>query len=206
MMADEPFGDDALTPARPAGATGRRAADARVASTPLQEQAASAAQRPGSAQGQRRSGAEAVTADTTSWDARIRQYVMADGSVRVPPRIAQILDERVAMLSEQRKLLRASDAEAYAVLCALHLSSLGHEQNVFSTPQMSGSGHDLDSGTTQRTESEQLTTPQAAARLGRTDRTVRRWCETKRLPARWHGGRWHINEHDLRVAQAATAA
>lgn len=146
-----------------------------------------------------------MTADAPSWDARIRQYIMADGSVRVPPRIAQMLDQRVAMLSEQRKLLRGSDAEAYEVLCALHLSGLGHEQNVFQAHQMSGSGHDFDTSATHRTESEHepLTTPQAAARLGVTDRTVRRWCQTERLPARWHGGRWHINERDLRLTTLA---
>lgn len=146
-----------------------------------------------------------MTANATGWDARIRQYIVADGSVRVPPRIAQMLDQRVAMLSEQRKLLRTSDAEAYEVLCALHLSGLGHEQNVFPTPQMSGSGHDFDTSATHRTESEheQLTTPQAAERLGVTDRTVRRWCQTERLPARWHGGRWYIDERDLRIAALA---
>lgn len=146
-----------------------------------------------------------VTADSAGWDARIRQYIMTDGSVRVPPRIAQMLDQRVAMLSEQRKLLRGSDAEAYEVLCALHLSGLGHEQNVFPTPQMSGSGHDFDTSATNRTESEHepLTTPQAAARLGVTDRTVRRWCQTERLPARWHGGRWYINVRDLRFTTLA---
>lgn len=138
------------------------------------------------------------------WDAQIRRHIAADGSVRVPPRIAQMLDQRIAILAEQRTMLRASDGEAYEVLCALHLSGLGHEQNVF--PQMSSSGHDLDVDAGQQTKSEQLTTPQAAERLGVTDRTVRRWCATERLPARWHGGRWHINEHDLRVAQAATAA
>ncbi|WP_420716062.1 helix-turn-helix domain-containing protein [Mycobacterium sp. 94-17] len=131
---------------------------------------------------------------------------MADGAVRVPPRIAQMLDQRVQMLAEQRKMLRDSDAEAYEVLCALYLSRLGHEQNVFPSPRISGSGQGLDASATQQTDSEQLTTPQAAKRLGVSDRTVRRWCESKRLPARWHGGRWHINEHDLRVAQAATAA
>lgn len=183
--------------------TRHRSRRASMASTPRQEQAASATQRPESAQGQRRSGAEAVSANATGWDARIRRYVMVDGSVRVPPRIAQMLDARVAMLSEQRKLLRSSDAEAYEVLCALHLSGLGHEQNVFPTPQLSGSGQGLDVGIARQTELEQLTTPQAAARLGVTDRTVRRWCESKRLPARWHGGRWLIDERDLCIIALA---
>ncbi|WP_062893339.1 helix-turn-helix domain-containing protein [Mycobacterium avium] len=114
-----------------------------------------------------------------------------------------MLDQRVALLAEQRKMLRASDAEAYEVLSALYLSRLGHEQKVFPTPQMSDTGHDLDVDATQQTESEQLTTPQAAARLGVTDRTVRRWCATGRLPARWHGGRWYISEHDLRITALA---
>lgn len=105
-------------------------------------------------------------------------------------------------------MLRTSDSEAYEVLCALHLSGLGHEQKVFSKTKMSGSGQDFDMSATHRPESEheQLTTPQVAERLGVTDRTVRRWCATERLPARWHGGRWHINEYDLRITQAATAA
>lgn len=146
-----------------------------------------------------------MTVDAIDWDARIRSHVMADGAVRVPPRIAQMLDQRMALLAEQRKLLRASDAEAYEVLCALHLSGLGHEQNVFPASQMSGSGRDFDTSATRRTESEHelLTTPQAAERLGVTDRTVRRWCESKRLPARWHGGRWHIDEHDLCIISLA---
>lgn len=146
-----------------------------------------------------------MTADSIDWDAQIRRHIMADGSVRVPPRIAQMLDQRVAILAEQRTMLRASDGEAYEVLCALHLSGLGHEQNVFSRPQMSGCGHDLDVSGIRQTESkhEQLTTPEAAERLGVTDRTVRRWCQTERLPARWHGGRWVIDEHDLRIIALA---
>ncbi|WP_201408417.1 helix-turn-helix domain-containing protein [Mycobacterium paraintracellulare] len=149
-----------------------------------------------------------VGAAAVDWSQRFASHINPDGSVVVPPRIAQMLDQRVSLLSEQRKMLRSSDPEAYEILGALRLSGLGHEQNVFPRPQMSGSGHDFDTSATQQTESEheQLTTPEAAERLGVTDRTVRRWCATERLPARWHGGRWHISEHDLSITQAAAAA
>lgn len=149
-----------------------------------------------------------VGSAAVAWSQRFASHINPDGSVVVPPRIAQMLDQRLSLLSEQRKMLRSSDPEAYEILGALRLSGLGYEQNVFTAARMSGTGRDFDTSAMHRTEleHEQLTTPQAAERLGVTDRTVRRWCQTERLPARWHGGRWHINEHDLRVAQAVTAA
>lgn len=133
---------------------------------------------------------------TDSWAHRIGRHIRPDGSVMVPPRIAQWLEAKAGLTADRRINLRTTDPDAYEVLAALHLSALCHR---------SGSG--TETAATQADSQESgswITTVAAAAQLGVTDRCIRKWIAQGRIPATRHGGRWLIRAHHVTASQIAT--
>ncbi|CAJ1504264.1 helix-turn-helix domain-containing protein [[Mycobacterium] kokjensenii] len=128
------------------------------------------------------------------WSQRIAQHITPNGSVIVPPRIARWLETQAGMTADRRIALRMTDPEAYEVLAALHLVALSTRSATGTEPATPQ--HDSQ-------ESNQwVTTTEAATKLGVTDRAIRKWCATGRLPATNCGGRWlinttHLNTHKL---------
>ncbi|ORM29195.1 helix-turn-helix domain-containing protein [Williamsia sp. 1135] len=134
---------------------------------------------------------------TPGWSERISRHVNDDGSVVLPARIAAWLEEQAGLTTahERRLAMRDTDPLAYEVLAALHLSALAHR---------SGTGTKLAAVPAQPSPSEcWLTTTEAARQLGMTDRGIRKWITTGRLPAQRHGNRWLINRTHLPVSQTA---
>ena len=122
---------------------------------------------------------------------RISRHMTPAGAVIVPPRIAAWLEERAGLTSDRRIRLRVTDPAAYEVLMALHVAALDHR---------SGTGTNLAPAQPVRPESEKwLTTTEAASLLGVTDRAIRNWCASGRLPATRRGGRWLINAADVKA-------
>jgi excisionase family DNA binding protein len=123
------------------------------------------------------------------WAARINRHMTADGSVIVPPRIAEWLEQKAGMPADRRIGLRATDPLAYEVLAALHLAALSRRSGIGTK------------GAVAPAEPQQsdvwMTTIEAAADVGVTDRAIRKWIATDRLPAKRHGGRWLINRNDI---------
>lgn len=135
----------------------------------------------------------AVPSRMTDWESRICSHMVAGGSVIVPARIAAWLEQHAGVTSDRRITLRDTDPLAYEVLTALHLVALYHR---------SGNGTKLAVAQPARQESDTwLTTVEAASVLGVTDRAVRKWIATDRLPAIKHGGRWLINCSYIQIAE-----
>ena len=132
--------------------------------------------------------------------ALIAHHLAPDGSVALPPRVAAWLKQRLGLALSQRDHLRDNDPTAYAALAALHLSAIGHRTGAFpvsATGTKEPSEHHDSTGW--------VTTVQAARSLGVTDRCIRNWIATKRLPARRHAGRWLIERHHLDTVKALNA-
>lgn len=122
---------------------------------------------------------------------RIGRRITPDGSVIVPPRIAAWLNGKSGLTPERRIMLRGTDPEAYEVLAALHLASLGYR---------SGSGTKSREAHHNSPESETwLTTTEAARHVGVTDRCIRKWIADGRLPAKRHGNRHRVSLHHLNI-------
>lgn len=136
------------------------------------------------------------------WPQRFASHFNPDGSVTVPQKAAKWLYERAPVPHELRLLLRERDPELYAVINALRLSAFSDPE---SWPATSDLGREMAKPTTtqQESESEWLTTRRASEIAGVTDRAIRDWIATERLPARRHGHTWRIHRTDL---QAATHA
>ncbi len=101
------------------------------------------------------------------------------------------------MTSDRRVALRDTDAEAYQVLAALRIAALHYG---------AGSANGTRSAGAQpgRQDLEQwLTTSEAAEMQGVTDRAIRKWIATGRLPAKRHAGRWLISRNDLNIQALA---
>jgi excisionase family DNA binding protein len=118
-------------------------------------------------------------------------HVTADGSVIVPPRIAHWLETKAGITADWRDRLRDTDPEAHAVMVEFHAAALRH-------------GRRSDCGTNSVVGQRQgpplktwIGTAEAARALNVTDRCVRKWCRSGRLPATVSGGRWLINRNDL---------
>jgi excisionase family DNA binding protein len=126
-----------------------------------------------------------------NWAQRIGRHMLPDGSVAVPPRIAAWLEKRAGVTHDRRIALRDTDPTAYAVLAALRLAALYH---------CSGTGTELPAQQ-HRTQELRLwmSTSTAAALFGVTDRAIRKWIATGKLPATRHGGRWLINRNHLQA-------
>lgn len=134
---------------------------------------------------------KASCSGVTDWAVRIGRHLTPDGSVIVPPRIAAWIEKHAGVTSEWCIALRDTDAPAYAVLAALHLSALQHR---------SGIGTKLVGVQSGRQESKTwLTTVEAADALGVTDRAVRKRIATGRIPAARIGGRWLIRRNHLYI-------
>jgi excisionase family DNA binding protein len=127
----------------------------------------------------------------TDWAQRIGCHITPNGSVVVPPRIADWIERQIGLVSERRTAMAGTDPLAYTVLSALRVVALSHR---------SGNGTKVAGGQSASEESEQwLTTSEAANAAGVTDRAIRKWIAQDRLPAKRHGGRWLINQKDLHV-------
>lgn len=125
------------------------------------------------------------------WAQRIGRHILPDGSVAVPPRIAAWLERKAGVTRERRIAIRDSDPAAYEVLAALRLAAL-----------RSSSGCGTKVAAQQHLTQELrvwMNTSTAAALLGVTDRAIRKWIATGKLPATRHGGRWLINRNHLQA-------
>jgi|SRR6185369_1429019 excisionase family DNA binding protein len=125
------------------------------------------------------------------WEPRISSHVTANGSVIVPPRIAHWLETKAGVTAEWRDRLRDTDLEAHQVMAALHWAATEHR---------SDTGTNSVVGHRKRPESEGwLSTTEAAHEMKVTDRCIRKWIHTGRLPAIMSGARWLIKRNDLHV-------
>ena len=124
-----------------------------------------------------------------SLEGRIAQCITSDGSVIVTPRIARWLDSKTGMTADRRILLRTTDPEAYVVLTALYLASIG-----------SANGTKTTAAQRDRQDYTQwVSTKEAATMLNVTDRCIRKWCINGRVRAKQVGGRWLINPNSLDI-------
>jgi excisionase family DNA binding protein len=135
--------------------------------------------------------------------AGICRHIATDGSVTIPPRIAAWLESKAGMAPERRLALRGTDAEAYEILTALHLSALGYRSGSFGSSPTGTEDAWAQQDSTESTE--WLTTTEAAEIVGVTGRCVRKWIAKQRLPAKWLGDRYMIRRHDLHTVQALAA-
>jgi excisionase family DNA binding protein len=140
------------------------------------------------------------------WTQRIARHLLPDGSVIVPPRIAAWLEDKAGMLPERRIMLRGTDPEAYEVLAALHLSALSRGGTGEAIIRSANGTRMVKSPNDIQQSEEWLTTAEAAEMTGVTDRCIRKWIATQRLPARRHGGRWLVNRQHLNITPQAHAA
>jgi excisionase family DNA binding protein len=141
----------------------------------------------------RRPGSAAV-----DWSRRINAHVNEhDGSVVVPRRVAEWLHDKAGLTYEQRIMLRDSDAELYEVLAALGMVALSRPEDW----PCSECGTLIAKPSNQPQDSEAwLTTSRAAELAGVSDRCIRKWIRTQRLPAKRHGRDWRINRAHLQAA------
>lgn len=147
-------------------------------------------------------GSAAVGPPQRTIDAR-RHINPRDGSVVVPRAVAEWLHNQVAVLPEKRLMLRERDPEKYEVLLALRLSGMSDAGHWPATSDLGSEIAKSDAPTQDSEEAQWLTTRAAGDLAGVTDRAIRDWIATQRLPARRHGHTWRIRRADL---QAATAA
>jgi excisionase family DNA binding protein len=125
------------------------------------------------------------------WAQRIGRHILPDGSVAVPPRIAAWLESKAGVTRERRIAIRDTDPAAYEVLAALRLAALQYSSGTGT--KVAGQQH-----LPQRLKTW-VTTSTAAELLEVTDRAVRKWIATGRLPATRHGGRWLIHRGHLKA-------
>ena len=119
------------------------------------------------------------------------KHVTADGSAIIPPRIAHWLETKAGATADWRDRLRDTDLEAHQVMAALHWAATQHRSDTGTKPVV---GH------REREKSEAwLSTAEAAHEMKVTDRCVRKWIHTGRLPATMSGARWLINRSDLHI-------
>lgn len=122
--------------------------------------------------------------------------------VVIPARVCAWL-ERHARLNEVRIRERGADPEVDAVLVAVRLAALTWRTTATGTPVAAKPEAPADLN-------QWMSTGQAAARLGITDRAVRLAIQEQRLHATNVAGRWRITKEDLQhftaAKNAATAA
>lgn len=124
-----------------------------------------------------------------SAESPISRHVTADGAVIVPPRIAHWLETNAGVTADWRDRLRDTDLEAHQVMAALHWAATQHR---------SGIGTNSPVGQRKQPESQVwLSTCEAAREMKVSDRCIRKWISTDRLPATMSGCRWLINRNDL---------
>ena len=135
-------------------------------------------------------------ADAGDWAQRIGRHRLPDGSIVVPPRIAAWLESKAGMTSERRIMLRGSDPLAYEVLTALRYAALQHGASA------NGRIIAVRQQVTQDL-SMWMTTSEAAAQLGVTDRAIRQRIASGKLPAMRRGSRWLIYRDHLQASALA---
>ena len=119
---------------------------------------------------------------------RIASRILADG-VLISFRMARVLDKNSGMTADRRILLWDSDPEAYENYAALHLAALRSDHGT-NHPVAQRNMRDLEAW---------MSTQETADHFGVTDRCIRKWCRTGRLPATWTGNRWWINRNYLSI-------
>ncbi|MEV7264187.1 helix-turn-helix domain-containing protein [Micromonospora aurantiaca] len=122
-------------------------------------------------------------------------------TVVVPARVAAWL-ERHAGLRSLRTTHRGADPEVDSVLVALAVAAAAWRERT---------GVSTDQGTDQAQQAEpgpccDLSTTEAADRLGMTDRGVRKAIAGGRLTAHRDGDRWRVSLEDLEHYRAGRAA
>lgn len=119
----------------------------------------------------------------------------ASGPVAVVTgRIAALLLAR-ADIATLRLEARTEDPEVTAVLGALTYAANAYRTRTSATSALGGS--EVDSQAEVAPRLQVMTTTEAAALLGITDRAIRLACAHGRLPAEQAGGRWQINRADV---------
>lgn len=121
---------------------------------------------------------------------RPEDYLLPDGSVRVPPALARWIEIKARIDGAMRSRVKLADPHRHTFLLALHQSAMS-ASGTKSAPRQ---GHH---------EELWMTTTEAAVELGKTDRCVRRWCEQGRLKARKHGRTWLVRRVDVETLRAA---
>ena len=119
---------------------------------------------------------------------RIAARITAHG-VLISFRMARFLDKESGMTPDRRILLRDSDPEAYENFTALHLGAIRSDRG---TNPAAGQPN-------QSSLDAWMSTIDAAAHFGVTDRCIRKWCRTGQLPATWSGNRWWIDRNALAI-------
>jgi excisionase family DNA binding protein len=120
------------------------------------------------------------------------RYITPDGWAIVPPQIAHWLEKRAEVNAGTRARLRETNWDAYLVLTSLHAVALQYRR--------SDPGTNTAVGDHERSDSEVwMSTSEAAAELGVTDRCIRKWIHNKRLQAIKPGCRWLINRNDVDI-------
>lgn len=121
--------------------------------------------------------------------------------VVVPGRVASVL-LRTTTLGRYAAERRSDDPEVDAVLVALRVAAMAWRAQAGG----SGSGPSLSVIDGGGASSGQLTTAQAAQRLGIAERSVRRAIQAGRLPATLLGSRWVLDPEDVEHYRARRAA
>jgi excisionase family DNA binding protein len=130
-------------------------------------------------------------AEPESLELRIAKRLTQDGCAIVSPRMARWLERELKMTADRRILMRDSDPEAYEVFVALHFAATGFRSDL-------GTNHAAGQPDQAQLKAW-ISTGDAADEIGVTDRCIRKWCNTGRLPATWSGNRWWINRNDITV-------
>lgn len=136
------------------------------------------------------------------WSQRINAYVnRGDGSVTVPREVAKWLHAWAPVPYDRRLLERERNPELWAVLSALAMSARSDPE---SWPTASDLGTEVAKDGVLQQESEAsevwLTTKDASAIAGVTDRAIRNWIKANRLTADKHGHTYRISHADLQAA------
>lgn len=141
------------------------------------------------------------------WAERIGRYIDSQGSVVVPPRIAEWIERQIGLVSERRIKMADADPQAYAVLSALRLVALQQRDegvHDHGHPRWTANGTKVAVVQQSRQELDVwLTAVEAAAAMGVTDSAIRKWIRSGRLPAIKRGGRWLINRSHLNIRALA---
>lgn len=113
----------------------------------------------------------------------------------VPGRVAALIYRQVD-LGHLRAELRGTDAEAAAVLMALHMAALAWRGSATGTEQPSAA----------EPAASWLSTKEAAEMLNVTPRAIRKAIDAQRLPAERIGRSWRVSREDVEHYRAAKAA
>ena len=123
---------------------------------------------------------------------RTSRYITPNGWAIIPPHIAHWLESRAKVTADTRARLRDTDWEAHQVLTSLHVVALRYARSDYGPKPAAGHGN-------QEQSDALLSTVEAAAALGVTDRCIRNWCRNKRIPAAKWGAQWVIHRNGIDI-------